>query len=641
MCGIAGFLTTESQSLDHASSTVTSMASTLEHRGPDDSGRWCDPEVGIALGHRRLAVVGLGEAGAQPMVSHSGRWVIAYNGEAYNFRELRRELEQVGVVFRGTSDTEVLVEAIDRWGLQQAIERTDGMFAFAAWDRSRRRLSLVRDRFGEKPLYYGWAGSTLLFGSELRALRAHPSFRAEPDPEAVSAYLEFGYAPTPRSIYAGVSKLPPGSIYETDRAGAASFSVWWDASTVAGDATDRQFTGDVAEGAERLHGLLRASVAAKMVADVPVGALLSGGLDSSAVVMLASEASSFPVKTFSVGFAQPRFDESPHARRVAEAFGTDHTTMHVSDQDAMNLVPELAQIWDEPFSDSSQIPTYFVSELARRTVTVALTGDGGDELFGGYDRYRYLDRLSRVVGLLMRLPPGPLRGLIGGAGRVALAVGNEPLARRLDKAAGLIGVDEPSALYRRLVTTASGFSVNGWRGRTNSTTIDPLANWDDWPGSVVARAMGVDTVTYLPDDILVKVDRATMARSLEGRLPFLSEAVFEFAWTLPDSLRWDGEGGKVVLRRMLADHLPVDLVERPKQGFGVPLGEWLRNGLRAWADDLLGDPAIEVAAFVDITGVRRAWETHLAGRGDYAAKLWPVLMFESWRRHHHPEWILR
>jgi asparagine synthase (glutamine-hydrolysing) len=574
-------------------------------------------------------------------MSHSGRWVIAYNGEAYNFRALRRELEQAGLVFKGTSDTEVLVEAIDHWGLQQAIERTDGMFALAAWDRSRRRLSLVRDRFGEKPMYYGWIGSTLLFGSELRALRAHPSFRAEPDAAAVSAYIEFGYVPAPHSIYAGISKLSPGSIYETDRWGAAALAAWWDPSAVARDATGRPFAGNLTEAAETLHGRMRASVEARMVADVPVGALLSGGIDSSAVVMLASEASSFPVKTFSVGFAQPRFDESPHARRVAEAFGTDHSTMHVSDQDAMNLVPELARIWDEPFSDSSQIPTYFVSALARRAVTVALTGDGGDELFGGYDRYRYFDRLSKVVGLLKWMPHRPVRGLIGGAGRAALAFGNEPLARRLTKAVGIVGVAEPDALYRRLVTTGSGFSANGWHERADPVAVDPLASWNDWPGSVVARAMGVDTVTYLPDDILVKVDRATMARSLEGRLPFLSEAVFEFAWSLPDRLRWDGNGGKLVLRRMLAGHLPVELVERPKQGFGVPLGEWLRNGLRVWADDLICDPAIEEAAFVDVTPVRRAWEAHLTGRGDHASVLWPVLMLESWRRHHHPEWSVR
>lgn len=641
MCGIAGFLTTESQTLDRVSQTVTNMASTLEHRGPDDSGIWCDPEAGIALGHRRLAVVGLGSAGAQPMTSHSGRWVISYNGEIYNFRALRRELEQAGVVFHGTADTEVLVEAIDRWGLREAVERTDGMFAFAAWDRSRQRLSLVRDRFGEKPLYYGWAGSTFLFGSELRALRVHPSFRAEPDSAALNAYVELGYVPTPHSVYAGISKLSPGSIYETDRSARASLTAWWDPSAVARRATERPFVGDASEAAATLHGLMRASVETRMVADVPVGALLSGGLDSSAVVMLASEASSFPVKTFSVGFAQRRFDESPHARRVAETFGTDHTTMHVSDQDAMNLVPELARIWDEPFADSSQIPTYFVSALARRTVTVALTGDGGDELFGGYDRYHYFDRLSMILGLLKRLPPRPMRGLISGVSRAALAVGNEPIARRLDKAAGLVGVEESSALYRRLVTTGSGFSANGQLEPTEPAADDPLAGWNDWPGSAVARAMGVDTVTYLPDDILVKVDRATMSRSLEGRLPFLSEAVFEFAWSLPDRLRWGGDGGKVVLRRMLAGHLPVELVERPKQGFGVPLGEWLRTGLRAWTDDLLGDPAIEEAAFVDVARVRRAWEAHLTGRADHASKLWPVLMFESWRRHHHPEWGAR
>lgn len=638
MCGIAGYLAMKSPSLDSASQTVTEMVSTLEHRGPDAGGTWCDPHAGVALGHRRLEVVGLGSAGAQPMTSHSGRWVITYNGEVYNFRALRGQLEQIGVVFRGSSDTEVLVEAIDRWGIRQAVERVDGMFALAAWDRSRRQLSLVRDRFGEKPLYYGWAGSTLLFGSELRALRAHPSFRPEPDPTSVDAYVSFGYVPTPGSVYEGVKKLSPGSIYQADRSGNGTLTAWWEPSAAAREATANPFPGDVDQAAEVLHGRLAASVEARVVADVPVGALLSGGLDSSAVVMLASRASSLPIKTFSVGFPQPRFDESPYARQVAERFGTDHTAVQVSDQDAVDLVPKLAEIWDEPFSDSSQIPTYFVSMLARRTVTVALSGDGGDELLGGYDRYRYLDRLTRVAGLLKRMPSRPARGLIAGVSRAALALGDEVLARRLEKASGLVGVREPGALYRLLVTTGSGFSADGWRERGNSVVADVLDKWDDWPGSVVAKAMGVDTVTYLPDDILVKVDRATMARSLESRLPFLSEGVFDFAWSLPDRMRWHGAGGKVVLRRMLSHELPVELVERPKQGFGVPLGEWLRTGLRSWTDDLLVDKALEDAAFVDVDAVRRAWEAHLERRGDHASKLWPVLMFESWRRHHHPDW---
>lgn len=637
MCGIAGFLTAD-EPFGGGAATVTKMASTLKHRGPDEFGTWCDPARGVAFGHCRLAVVGLGDAGSQPMASTSGRWVINYNGEVYNHRSLRTELQRLGASFRGSSDTEVLVEAIDLWGIDRAVERADGMFAFAAWDRSQERLFLVRDRFGEKPLYYGWVDSTLLFGSELRALAAHPDFHPEPDEVALHAYFDFGYVPTPRTVYAGISKLPPGSLYETDRSGRAALRVWWDPAQAARESADRPFPGGPAEAVDELHTRLRTSVADRMVADVPVGALLSGGLDSSAVVMLASEVGSSPVKTFSVGFSQGRFDESGHARRVADIFGTDHTVMQVSELDAMNLVPDLVEIWDEPFSDSSQIPTYLVSALARAHVTVALTGDGGDELFGGYDRYRFLHRLLGISGWLDRVPSRPARSLIGGAARAAVVLGNEPLARRLNKAVGLVGLKEPNALYRQLMTTGSGFAA---RGLHHLPPLDPLESWDQWPGSVVTKAMGTDTVSYLPDDILVKVDRATMARSLESRLPFLSESVFQFAWSLPDELRWDGVGGKTVLRGLLSGHLPPDLVSRPKQGFGVPLGEWLRSGLRPWANELILDRALEVSAFVDVVSVRRAWDAHVAGRGDHASKIWPVLMFEAWRRGRHPEWCTR
>jgi asparagine synthase (glutamine-hydrolysing) len=630
MCGIAGLISFAEASPQDLTESASAMAETLAHRGPDDCGSWSGD--GVGLGHRRLAVVGLGEGGAQPMTSRSGRWVITYNGEIYNYRELRAELISAGVRFRGESDTEVLLESVDRWGLDRTLGRLDGMFAFGLWDREHRALTLVRDRFGEKPLYYGRFGPTLLFGSELRALRAHPQFSPKLSLSGAAAYFDFGHVPGALTVYESVSKVEPGTYMTISRAGEIARTIWWDAVAAANESAARPFAGTRGEAAQELRRRLLDSVRRRLVADVPVGAMLSGGLDSSAIVLLAASVSSHPVRTFSVGFENRNYDESPHARSVAELIGTDHRTLMVSDRDAFELVPRLPDLWDEPFADSSQIPTFFVSELARRHVTVALTGDGGDELFGGYDRYRHLHRMIRVRGLIRWTPELITRRLGEAGGRGAEILGRDRLARRLRKASRFGGTADIPGLYRKFVTLPRPAELRDHEDRHPGD--DSLHTWGSWPGGGVSQALGVDTVAYLPDDILVKVDRATMANSLEGRIPFLDAAVFDFAWSLRDEDRWRGRRGKAALREMLRQELPATVIQRPKQGFGIPLGEWLRSGLRTWAEDTMSGapPTIDL---VDRAQVDRLWREHVGGGADHGSFLWTFLMFESWRQRHH------
>lgn len=629
MCGIAGAVTSTS-ARDQLAATADRMMETLAHRGPDDSGRWIDPERGVALCHRRLAVVGLGSAGAQPMVSQSGRWVITYNGEVYNFQALRAELEQRGSVFRGSSDTEVLVEAVDRLGLISTLRRVDGMFAFAAWDRETSSLALVRDRFGEKPLYFGRFGGTFLFGSELKALRTHPAFDDEPDLAAVAAYFAYGYMPGRGSIYAQVQRVQPGSIVEIDRDRRISETRWWDPSIEAHRSAGNPFAGRLDDAVDEVSEALRRSVAARMIADVPVGVLLSGGIDSAAVTLLAAEQSDRPLETFSVGFEHPDYDESAQARSIANHVGSVHRTIEVSAMDVSAILPRLPGVWDEPFADSSQIPTLMVSELARRSVTVALTGDGGDELFGGYDRYRYVGIVQRFGSLLGLVPPSVMKRAAGMAGSLAASFHLERQARRFEKIGRATGLTEPRDVYRSLVQLSDRYDGK-------SDRIDPLADWGSWPGRVVEQAMGTDTVSYLPDDILVKVDRATMAHSLEGRMPFLTEELFQLAWSLPPEMRWAADGGKAVVRGLVGRHLPSTHASGPKRGFGVPLADWLRTELREWSEDLLLSSNIRRAGFADTARLGRLWSSHLDG-ADHTSELWSHLMFEAWRRHHHPQW---
>lgn len=638
MCGVVGFLARNEARTDSADATLEAMAKSLAHRGPDASGIWSDWARGVGLGHRRLAVLGLGETGAQPMISQSGRWVLAYNGELYNFEALRTELEGRGATFRGQSDTEVLVEGLDYWGIRGLLDRSDGMFAFAVWDRSTQTLTLARDRFGEKPMYYGWMGATFLFASELRALRRHPAFSPEPDSAAIELLHTYGYVPAPLSIYRGIRKLPPGSIL-TIGPGQDRLEQWWDAAAVARSAASAPFSATPDEAAKELASLMGASVGSRLVADVPVGVLLSGGVDSSAVAAAAAS-STGRVKTFSISFESDQFDEAPFARRVSGVLGTDHEELKLTDREAIELTEHLPNIWDDPFADSSQIPTYLVATLARRSVTVALTGDGGDELFGGYDRYRYLQRLVAFGRWTDSFSPAATKKLVWAVSSLATSAGFERHARRIQKVGRVVGIRDASELYRSLVGIDVSVAGNGALN-VGRHPPDLVESWGRWPGGPVEQAMGVDTLTYLPDDILVKVDRATMARSLEGRMPFLSEPIYRFAWSLPSDLRWNGSQGKAVVRRMLATQLPPEIVNRSKRGFGVPIGEWLRGGLRPWADDLLLSDSLVDAGYVDASLVRSLWQSHLAGRTDRSEVLWPVLVFESWRRMHHPEWSAR
>jgi asparagine synthase (glutamine-hydrolysing) len=644
MCGIAGSLDARAQdpadALRHAARL---MADTLQHRGPDDSGTWVDETAGLALGFRRLAILDLTQAGAQPMTSVSGRYVLVFNGEIYNHRQLRAELPDVG--FRGHSDTEVMLAAFERWGIAQAPRRFNGMFGFAVWDRQRRVLTLGRDRMGEKPLYYGWVGGRLLFGSELKALRAAPGFAAGIDRDALTLFLRHGYIPAPYSVYQGIRKLPPAHLLEIGPDGAGEPTAYWSAREAAQSGLAAPFTGTEQEARTELHALLRDAVGLRLEADVPLGAFLSGGIDSSLVVALMQEVRSDPVRTFTIGFTEQGYDEAPHAKAVAAHLGTAHTELYVSPDEARSVIPLLPGMYDEPFSDSSQIPTYLVSALARRDVTVSLSGDGGDELFGGYPRYLLLDRLwSRLARV-----PAPLRRAVS---RTLLTV---PAARwdavfraaqpvlpararqehpgdKLHKLAGSLGHSRAEDVYLQLVSL--------WHDPASlvlgaSEPPTPLTS----PGAAIdaeplLRAMQLDAVTYLPDDILAKVDRAAMAVSLETRVPLLDHRLYEFAWRLPRQLRVQGSTGKRLLRSVLYEYVPRELIERPKMGFGVPIGSWLRGPLRTWGEDLLDERRLRDQGLLDPGPVRAAWQGHVSGAVDEKYRLWAVLVLQAWLDGH-------
>ena len=643
MCGLSGLLDRgRSHSPEALTELALAMADAVGHRGPDDRGAWADADAGVALGHRRLAVIDRSERGHQPMVSPSGRHVVAYNGEIYNFRQLRAELESTGWRFRGGSDTEVLLAAVERWGLDGALRRCNGMFAFALWDGGDRRLHLVRDRFGEKPLYYAWVGDVLLFGSELKALRAHPGFRPAIDRDALALYLRHNCVPAPRTIYRDVAKLAPGAVL-TVAAGDPSPPVvrsHWSAGTAVEAARAAPLDGGDEELADELEALLGDAVALRLEADVPVGAFLSGGVDSSLVTALM-QARSGRARTFTIGFDDPAYDESRDAARVAAHLGTDHTELRVSPGEAMAVIPLLPELYDEPFGDSSQIPTALLSRLARRDVTVALSGDAGDELFAGYNRYAWCHPLRRWQAAV----PRPVRSAVGGAlgavpqaGWDAVFRAAAPLApprlrlrnpgTKLQKLADVLPAGSADETYLRLVShwKDPASVVLGAADRAGAVGVPP--GLDD----PVERMMYRDLVTYLPDDILVKLDRASMGVGLEARVPLLDHRVVEFAWRLPLDVKLRGRQGKWLLRRVLHRYVPPELVDRPKAGFGLPIGSWLRGPLRPWAEDLLDEGRLRREGFLAPGAVRRAWSGHLAGR-DAAYRLWDVLMFQSWLEH--------
>ena len=650
MCGIAGYLCPPARFGENAlTDLLQGTAERLAHRGPDDEGLWLDPEAGIGLVFRRLAIIDLSALGHQPMVSACGRYVMVYNGEIYNYRDLRRDLEEAGTRFRGESDSEVLLEAIAAWGFAAALKRTNGMFAIGLWDRGERRLYLARDRLGQKPLYYGRLGDSLAFSSELKPLRRHPDFDSSVDPGALALYLRHGYLPAPYCIHPGLRKLPPGSwiaLEAGDDPGEAALrpQPYWSAAEVARDGLADPLPDRPEAALEQLDGLLRDAVRHCMVADVPLGAFLSGGIDSSTVVALMQAQSARPVKTFSIGFEEEDFDESAQAAKVAAHLGTDHQALTVTPAEAQAVIPGLPRVYDEPFADVSQIPTYLVSRLARESVTVSLSGDGGDELFGGYTRYLLARGLQRLVTRV----PGPLRRLAGGAIQALPVEAWDGLNRltgrllprrlrqnqaghKLHKLARVVAADDSPDLYRRLVSLWQD-PASIVPGALEPPTLESRP--ETWPrlGGYCEQLFLLDSLGYLPDDILVKLDRASMAVGLEGRVPFLDHRVVAFSWRLPTALKLRDGQGKWLLRRLLARYLPEALFDRPKMGFGVPIGRWLRGDLRDWAEELLDAQRLGDSGLLDAGAVRRAWRQQLAGTHNWQYQLWAVLMFEAWRR---------
>lgn len=629
MCGITGILDDEHASEDELRAIVGRMAQTLVHRGPDAAGSWIDAASGVALGHRRLAVLDLSEHGHQPMLSPCGQFCLVYNGEIYNHGLLRRELEGLGHRFRGHGDTEVLLAALCEWGVREALPRLVGMFAFALWDRRRRLLTLARDRVGIKPLYYGWQHGCFLFGSELKSLKAHPKFRGEIDHRAAALFLRHNYIPAPHSIYQGIHKLPAGTmlcVAAGSGPGEARPETWWSLRDAVEKGSRQPFAGPPEEAVRELDRLLRDAVASEMEADVPLGAFLSGGIDSSTVVAMMQTQSSRPVKTFTVAFEEAEYNEADWARTVANHFGTDHTELHVTAAEAQQQIPTLGTHYDEPFADSSQIPTLLLARLTRRHVTVSLSGDGGDELFCGYDRYFYLRRLWRRVAWcpanLRRLGAKIARGLAGVKPSGATARRLRTLAEFLSPASAREFYAHFNTHWRdpvRLLCNGESLETPLHEPRGGATTHHVLEDMMFW-----------DAEVYLPDDLLVKLDRASMAVGLEARVPLLDHRVVEFAWTLPLGLKVREGQTKWVLRRVLDRYIPRAWMDRPKMGFAIPLGSWLRGPLRDWAEDLLDERRLRREAFFRPEPIRQKWEEHLSGRFNWQYLLWDVLVLQSW-----------
>lgn len=638
MCGITGFVDLRrEQSEQGLISLARRMAATMAHRGPDDEGAWVDPKTGVALGFRRLSILDLTPAGHQPMISASGRSVLAFNGEIYNAEEIRPHLIERGIVFRGHSDTEILLEHLEAFGFVQTLESIVGMFAIAWHDRRDGSVWLARDRMGEKPLYLGRFGQTIMFTSELRSFQVHPDFKAEVDAATLSSYVRFGYVPQPRAIFRNVEMLPPGGFARIDANGTVTVRRYWEAEKVAAAAKASPFIGSEEDAIEELEVILKRAVKGCMVSDVPLGAFLSGGIDSSTIAALMQAASSRPIRTFSIGFDVKGFDEAPYARAVAQHLGTTHEELYFSEQEMLELVPKLPDIWDEPFADSSQLPTLMVSRMARSHVTVALTGDGGDELFGGYQRYGQIETVAetlnrigpvvapagRFVHRLMNVPQlAPVRALIPAgfrgkldrwSGRIGQATGNNAFENIY------IRMASQGLPAEELLVSPSESLDAVWRGVL-------AEDFPDW----VERAQIIDTLSYLPSDILTKVDRASMAVSLEARAPLLDHRVLEFAWRLPKSMKRRTGDSKWVLKQVLLRYVPPALVERPKMGFGVPIDVWLRGALRDWAEELISERRLRREGVFRVETVRSLWERHQQGE-TWQYALWTVLMFQAWR----------
>jgi asparagine synthase (glutamine-hydrolysing) len=639
MCGLAGIWSSTGWRAE-SQAALAAMTNSITHRGPDDQGFEVFPEHGLGLGFRRLAILELSKAGHQPMQSPSGRYVILFNGEIYNWKDLRERLHRPTQEFRGHSDTEVITAAFDKWGVEGTLTHLVGMFSLAIWDRERSLLHLVRDRFGEKPLYFAVASGTLLFGSELKALRAHPAFEAEIDRSALAIYMRLGYIPSPRTIYKDVRKVPPATMLTFRASQLVSDHQYWSPEHEIERGRKDPFKGTEDDAARECESLLLATIAGEMVADVPLGAFLSGGVDSSLIVALMQAQSARPVRTFTIGFPEKNYNEAPHAKKVAEHLGTDHTELYVTPAEAMAVIPRLVDMYDEPFADVSQIPTYLVARLARQSVTVSLSGDGGDEIFGGYNRYFVGDRLNRfrmrVPKTIRAVASRTIHGIAPQKWDRAFAAVEDAFPKRwrpraigdrIHKLAGVLNAESQQALYLNLISLWPDAVTQN----SGQSTVFPQSRltWNNGSG-FIENMMYLDSVTYLPDDILVKVDRATMSVSLEARAPFLDHRIAEFAWSLPTIFKVRNGRGKVVLRRVLDRHVPSALIERPKMGFGVPIDQWLRGPLNEWASSLLERGRLEREGFLNAAAIAEKWNQHQSGERNWQYHLWTVLMFESW-----------
>lgn len=633
MCGITGIVF--GKKLDD----IEAMTTTLTHRGPDDQGIWVNREKGVALGFRRLSIIDLSQAGHQPMFSRSGRFVIVFNGEIYNFKEIAAELLQRGWRFKGHSDTEVLLAAIETWGIHKTLNRLNGMFGFALWDNQRDTLYLARDRFGEKPLYWGWAGDGFIFASELKALKKYQPLSLEIDRRFLNLFMRYSYVPAPHTIYKHIEKVEPGQYLEINKNKEIKKTAYWSAFKTANavarhniQLTDQEFLG-------QLENALKRSISLRSTADVPLGAFLSGGIDSSLVTALMQESSTRPIRTFTIGFNEKKFNEAPHARAVARHLGTHHTEIYVTDEDSREVIPKLPQLYDEPFADSSQIPTYLVSQLARHSVTVCLSGDGGDELFGGYNRYLWgaplYDRVSRLPSFVRKGLASLLRNLNAYqwdrvAHRLSSSIRPGTLNDKLVKASDALSCADSLKHFYTSITSLIKNPDELVLGSGDGHQPSPLDTIHLKNMDSVSWMMIADVLTYLPGDILTKLDRASMGNSLEARAPFLDPDLFTLAWGLPPHLKIHNHVGKIALRELLYKRVPKTLIERPKTGFGVPIGNWLSGPLKEWANDLLSESRLREQGYLNVGSVQTYWNDHCSGKRDRAHELWNILMFQAW-----------